>query len=142
MNRFKSASLMAILGLCLVVVFLVAGCGGKSKGAPTNVNCIDNIKWEVAPEAMLTKFDCTVGKHGGQPALIFTVEVVNATDKPQRFRVNIFLEDMDKGAGHMVPRKGKPPVLGPGNPGTVKIPFIGVDQKSKDILVMVKTATY
>ena len=140
MNRFKSASVMAILGLCLVAAFLSAGCGGK--GAPQNVNCPGKIKWEVAPEAMLTQFDCELGKHGGQPALIFKVEVVNATDKPQRFRVNIFLEDMDKGAGHMVPRKGKPPVLGPGNPGAVKIPFIGVDKESKKILVMVKTATY
>ena len=140
MNRFKSASLMVIIGLCLAVAFMLSGCGGK--GAPQKVDCPAKIKWDVTPEAVITQFGCALGKVEGQPALIFTVEVVNATDKPQRFRVSILLEDMDKGAGHIVPLKGKPPVLGPGNPGTVKIPFIGVDKESKKILVMVKTASY
>jgi hypothetical protein len=46
---------------------------------------------------------------------------------------------MDKAAGHLVPRKGKPPVLEPGKSASVKIPFIGTDQESKKILVVVKT---
>jgi hypothetical protein len=46
---------------------------------------------------------------------------------------------MDKAAGHLVPRKGKPPVLQPGKGATVKIPFIGTDKESKQILVVVKT---
>jgi hypothetical protein len=46
---------------------------------------------------------------------------------------------MDKAAGHLVPRKGKPPVLQPGQSAVVKIPFIGTDKESKKILVIVKT---
>jgi hypothetical protein len=46
---------------------------------------------------------------------------------------------MDKAAGHLVPRKGNPPVLEPGKGETVKIPFIGTGQESKKILVIVKT---
>ena len=65
--------------------------------------------------------------------------LMNPTDKPLRYRINIFLEDMDKAAGHLVPRKGKPPVLEPGKAATVKIPFIGTDKESKKILVIVKT---
>ena len=64
---------------------------------------------------------------------------MNPTDKPLRYRINIFLEDMDKAAGHLVPRKGKPPVLEPGKSASVKIPFIGTDKESKKILVIVKT---
>ena len=41
--------------------------------------------------------------------------------------------------GHLVPRKGNPPVLEPGKGATVTIPFIGTDQESKKILVIVKT---
>ena len=63
------------------------------------------------------------------------------SDQPQRYRVNIFLEDMDKAFGHLVPRKGSPPVLEAGKSATVKIPFIGTDKESKKILVMVKTVS-
>jgi hypothetical protein len=63
----------------------------------------------------------------------------NVSDTALRYRINIFLEDMDKAAGHLVPRKGKPPVLEPGKSASVKIPFIGTDKESKEILVIVKT---
>ncbi len=92
-------------------------------------------------EAKLTQFDCALGESGGQPALIFTVGLENASDKPQRYRINIFLEDMDKAFGHLVPRKGSPPVLEPGKSESVKIPFIGTDKESKKILVIVKTVS-
>jgi len=137
MKLMKNASMRAVLVLCLVVAFGLIGCAGK--GAPEKANCDANITWQVAPEAKLNQFDCDVGIHGGQPSLIFTVGVENATDKPLRYRVNIYLEDMDKAAGHLVPRKGKPPVLQSGKAATVKIPFIGTGKESKQILVIVKT---
>jgi len=51
----------------------------------------------------------------------------------------IFLDDMDKANGHLVPRTGKPPVIEPGKGQTVKIPFMGTDKFSKKILVVVRT---
>jgi hypothetical protein len=78
-----------------------------------------------------------VGEHGGYPSLIFTVSLENPTEAPLRYRLNIWLEDMSKAAGHYVPRKGKPPVVEPGKSTTVKIPFIKTDKLSKDILVVV-----
>ena len=137
MKRLKNASLMSVLVVCVIGTFWLVGCAGK--GAPEKTNCDAKISWEVAKEAKLTQFDCALGESGGQPALIFTVGLENASDKPQRYRVNIFLEDMDKGFGHLVPRKGSPPVLEPGKSETVKIPFIGTDKETKKILVIVKT---
>jgi hypothetical protein len=61
------------------------------------------------------------------------------TDQPYRYRVNIFLEDMNKAAGHYVPRKGKPPAVNPGKTATVKIPFIGTDKMPKKVSVIVTT---
>ena len=139
MKRLKNASLMSVLVVCLIGTFWLVGCAGR--GAPEKTNCDAKISWEVAKEAKLTQFDCELGKSGGQPALIFTVGLENASDKSQRYRINIFLEDMDKGFGHLVPRKGSPPVLEAGKSATVKIPFIGTDKESKKILVMVKTVS-
>ncbi len=133
----KKASMTIVLVLCLVGMFWLIGCAGR--GAPEKTNCDASITWQVAKEAKLTQFDCAVGMHGGQPSLIFTVGLENPTAKPLRYRVNIFLEDMDKAAGYLVPRKGKPAVVQPGKGATVKIPFIGTDRESKKILVIVKT---
>lgn len=137
MKRMKHASLMSILMVCLVGTFWLIGCAGK--GAPEKANCNAKISWEVVKEAKLTQFDCALGTHGGQTSLIFNVGIENTSNTALRYRVNIFLEDMDKAAGHLVPRKGKPPVLEPGKSASVKIPFIGTDQESKKILVVVKT---
>jgi len=137
MNRFKHAPMISVLILLLMGTFWQVGWAGE--GAPEKTNCDAEIAWEVVKEAKLTQFDCALGEHGGQPALIFTVGLINPTDKPLRYRVNIFLEDMDKAAGHLVPRKGKPPQIAPGEAATVKIPFIGTDKESKKILVVVNT---
>jgi len=137
MNRFKHAPMISVLILLLMGTFWQVGWAGE--GAPEKTNCDAEIAWEVVKEAKLTQFDCALGEHGGQPALIFTVGIMNPTDKPLRYRVNIFLEDMDKAAGHLVPRKGKPPVVEPGKAATVKIPFIGTGNESKKILVVVNT---
>ncbi len=128
---------MSVLILGLMGMFWKVGWAGES--APEKTNCDAEITWEVAAEAKLTQFDCALGEHGGQPALIFTAGLINPTDKPLRYRINIFLEDMDKAAGHLVPRKGKPPEIAPGEAATVKIPFIGTDKESKKVLVVVRT---
>ena len=137
MKRLKHAPMMSVLILLLIGTFWQVGWAGE--GAPEMTNCDAEIAWEVVKEAKLTQFDCALGEHGGQPALIFSVGIMNPMDKPLRYRINVFLEDMDKAAGHLVPRKGKPPVLEPGKAATVKIPFIGTDKASKKILVVVKT---
>ena len=106
MNRSRILTLTAALAICLVLTFGFWGCASKA-GAPEVVNCPASISWEVAPEAQLTQFDCAMGTHGGQASLIFTVAVMNTTDKPLRYRVNIFLEDMDKAQGSLMPRQGQ-----------------------------------
>ena len=133
----KLKKVIPILILCLAMGVWLTGCAGK--GAPEKTNCDARIKWDVTDQAKLTQFDCAVGKHGSQPSLIFTIGIENPTEQPYRYRVNVFLEDMDKAAGHYVPRKGKPPVVNPGKTSTVKIPFIGTDKMSKKVSVMVRT---
>ena len=139
MKQMKNASMTTVLVVCVIGAFWLFGCAGK--GTPEKTNCDAKIRWEIAKEAKLTQFDCALGTHGGQPSLIFNIGLENITDKALRYRINIFLEDMDKAAGHLVPRKrkGMPPVVDPGKSATVKIPFIGTNKESKKILVIVKT---
>ena len=137
MKKMKKA--IPILVLCLALGVWLTGCASSGKGKPETVNCDAKIHWSVTEQVQLTNFGCVLGKHGGQDSLIFTVGLMNPTEKPLRYRVNIFLEDMDKAAGHYVPRKGKPPVVAAGKSATVKIPFIGTKERSKKISVMVTT---
>ena len=138
MDRLRISSMTAALGICLVLTFGFYGCASNGS-APEVVNCPASISWEVVPEAKLTQFDCAMGTHGGQTSLIFNVGLMNVTQKPHRYRVNVFLEDMDKAVGALVPRKGKPPVIAPGKEAKIKMPFIGTDAQSKKIMVLVKT---
>ncbi len=137
MKKMKKA--IPILVLCLALGVWLAGCASSGKGKPETVNCDAKIHWSVTEQAKLTNFGCVLDKHGGQDSLIFTVGLMNPTEKPLRYRVNVFLEDMDKAAGHYVPRKGKPPVIAPGKSANIKIPFIGTKERSKKISVMVTT---
>ena len=142
--RWKHPVGRCIIFLALVgTVLSLAACASSSSSTPppANVKAVQcdasNIIWEVAPEAEIVNFACALGEHGGEPSLIFNVGVKNVSDKDLRFRINIFLLDMDKAAGHLVPRKGKPPVLKSGAEETVKIPFIKTTAVSKKIQVIV-----
>jgi hypothetical protein len=122
-KRFAGRPSGVLAGLWLLLA--VAGCAG---GPPANVKRVTcpaaTIKWDVTKSAEIAEFGCEMGKKGMDPALIFTVGIKNVAEQPQRFRVNIFLLDLDKAAGHLVPRKGKPPQVEPGETKTVAIPFI------------------
>jgi hypothetical protein len=137
MTRLQKVSLALPVLLSLL---LLIGCA--SMGKPSNVSEVmcsaKDITWEVSKDAKVSNFACKVDKFGMDPALIFTMDLTNAADKAKRFRVNIFLEDMDKAAGHLVPRKGKPPVVEPGQTASVKIPFLKTEMLSDKILVVVK----
>jgi hypothetical protein len=138
MKRFNGFfPTLLVLALFMAGTLFFAGCATTGK-PPANVQCAADIEWDLAPEVEVTQFECKLGEYKKKPSLLFSVGIKNVTDKPLRYRVNIFLLDLDKAAGHLVPRKGKPPVLGPGKSKVVKIPFIKTTTPSKKILVRVK----
>lgn len=134
--RPTKKSVPCVLVALFIAMGLALGCAtGQSARSPSE----PRIAMDVAPEAEITAFDSVLGTHQKDPALIFTVGIQNVSNQPMRYRLNIFFLDMDKGAGALVPRTGKPPVVEPGRTETVKVPFIKTDKESKDILVVVKT---
>lgn len=124
-----------------VLSALLVWCGCATAQPPANVKMIDctgaKIQWEVATEAEIVHFACALGMHEGDPSLIYTIKLKNAADKAHRFRVAVFLQDMSKAVAYLVPTKGKPPQLAPGEEATIKIPFMKTTVMSKKTLVRV-----
>jgi len=138
MKRLKHASMMAVLILCLMGTFFQVGWAGE--GAPEKINCDAEIAWDVVKEAKLTQFDCALGESGGQPALIFTVGLENASDKPQRYRVNLFM-DNGKAVGGLIPRTTKEGLVEPGQSKSFDYPVIDMPLSPKTMTLIIKTAS-
>lgn len=124
-----------------VLSTLLIWCGCASAPPPSNVKMIDcpgaKIQWEVAPEAEIVHFACALGIHEGDPSLIYTIQLKNVSDTAHRFRLMVHLLDMNKAVAYLVPTKGKPPQLAPGEETTIKIPFMKTTAMSKKTLVRV-----
>jgi hypothetical protein len=118
MNRFQH--LVGLLGItALLTCLIVAGCAGPKPKAGEVFPCASDSKIEktIAPEAELTDFSCVLKKWEGSDTLHFNVTLKNISDQPQRYRVNIFL-DNGKAVGGLIPTQnqwkgwsspGKPP---------------------------------
>jgi hypothetical protein len=131
---------VAVAGLAVLSALLIwSGCA--TAPPPANVKMVEcigsKIQWEVAPEAEIVSFACAFGTHAGDPSLIYTVKLKNKAAKAYRFRLGIYLLDMDKAVAYLVPTKGKPPQLAPGEEAIVKIPFMKTTVMSKRTLVRV-----
>jgi entry exclusion lipoprotein TrbK len=132
-------------GALLVLTAVLIGLffSGCATAPPPNVKSntcqIEKIAWEVAPQAEITAFSCARGQHGGEDSLIFTAGLKNVCQQPTRFRLTIFLDEMDKAVAYLVPTSGKPPVLAPGADATVKIPFMKHTVMPGKIQVLVTT---
>jgi hypothetical protein len=135
--RKKSGIMILVFGTLALLITLGHA---ETKYAPEGkVICPADITWNVASEAAVSLFSCATGEFKGNPAVIFKVGVKNSSDKAQRFRVQIFLLDEGKAVGHLVPRKGKPPVLQSGQEKEVTFPVIKASQLPKRLEVVIKT---
>ena len=135
--RKKSRIVILLFGA--LALLLATGCAGTKYVPKGKVTCPANITWNVVPQADITSFSCTVAEFKKKPAVIFKVGVKNISDKAQRFRVQIYLLEEGKAVGHLVPRKGKPPVLKPGQEKVVTCPVIKATQLPKKLEVVIKT---
>ena len=132
--------LLALMGLAMTGAVTVQA---KEAKAPDYFAAApkDKLFYSVTPEAELVDFACYFAKYKKQDSLFFYVTVKNISKEPQRFRVNIFL-DNGKAVGGLVPRKGKPPVLKPGAQATVKYPVQGMNAKASSVTIYVKKASF
>jgi hypothetical protein len=126
--------------VALLVCLGLAGCAGKTLKPGEVSPCVPEAKLEktIAPEAALDDFSCVLKKWEGIDTLHFLVAVKNVSDKPQRFRVHIFL-DNGKAVGGLIPRTTKEGLVKPGESGSFEYPVPGMVCLPKSITLMVKT---
>ena len=139
MKRFQHV--VRILGIIAVLACLVCvGCAGPKPKPGEVFPCAADSKIEksIAPEAELADFSCVLKEWNGSDTLHFNVAVKNVSDQPQRYRVNIFL-DNGKAVGGLIPRKTKKGLVQPGETASFVYPVKGMDRGPKSLTVMVKT---
>ena len=103
----------------VIAAAVVLGLGGgewtTAKAADAVFECAPDgkIEREVSANAQLEEFSCFFKQWEGKNTLHFKVGVKNISDKPQRYRVNIFL-DNGKAVGGLIPEKTKNGLVKPG----------------------------
>ncbi len=126
-----------------VFALLVSGCATKrltASNAPETFPCAaeDKVMKEIAPEAELAEFSCSFKKWEGVETLHFNVAVKNVSQQPQRYKVNIFL-DNGKAVGGLIPRKTKKGLVNPGDTASFVYPVKETDIQPKELLVKIRT---
>ncbi len=119
---------------------LGAGVGTTANAAEGEFACAQEgkISKEISPEAELEGFSCFFKRWDGAKALHFKVAVKNVSDKPQRFKVRIFL-DNGKAVGGLLPRKTKKGLMKPGQTAAFTYPVKGVTDKPGSIELYITT---
>lgn len=128
----------------VVAVVVVLGLGGgswmKANAAEEVFDCAPQgkIEKEISSNAQLEEFSCFYKKWEGKYTLHFKVGVKNVSNKPQRYRVNIFL-DNGKAVGGLIPRKTKKGLLKPGATASFVYPVGNMTSKPAAISLVIKS---
>lgn len=130
------------MGVMLAATGLVFAGSGQilaDSGSETFA-CVSKAKLDqtIAPQAQLEDFSCSLQKWKGEKVLHFHVRIKNVSEKPQRFRVNIFL-DNGKAVGGLIPRKTKKGLVKPGASASFVYPVRGMTGKPKAVTLLIKT---
>ncbi len=138
MKREKRFGSFCVLFWVAVVLCLSSGAGVKAQAAEETVACAGQIDKEISPEAQLVSLDCFFKKWEGVNTLHFKVSLKNVSDKPQRYRVNIFM-DNGKAVGGLIPRKTKKGLIKPDQTVSFVYPVKNMTEKAGIIDLRITT---
>ncbi|MCB2193458.1 MAG: hypothetical protein KQI62_17925 [Deltaproteobacteria bacterium] len=143
--RVTKVMLMGLLAAMTTLALTLGGCATMkeemAKPAPVKkVACAVQGKMvrAVAPEAKLVGLECMHKMYDGKQSLAVKVSLKNVSSEPQRFRVNIFL-DNDKAVGGLIPRKTKKGLVKPGATASFTYFFKGQSTPPIGMTLIVKT---
>ena len=142
----KSPGVAALLVAVIAAACLFfTGCAGKGYTpgtAPDSFPCVPESKLEkdIVPEAALENLSCYFKNYEGKDTLHLKVAVKNVSDKPQRYRVNIFM-DNGKAVGGLIPRTTKKGLVEQGQSMSFDYPVVDMPQSPKTMTLIIKTAS-
>jgi hypothetical protein len=136
--KHSQSLLMPILLACTLALTGVVATPAASAG----LSCAEagSIDAQVVDEAEVVGFDCSFKDYKGVKSLHFDVKLKNVSSADQRYRVNLFM-DNGKAVGGLLPRKGKPPVIKPGEEASFTYPIQGMAEKAGSVTLLVKTVS-
>ena len=143
MNQIKFLLIVVVFVMAATGV-LMSGCAGPKSQPDTSLapdQCVspDNLEQDIVSVAQLEAFTCSFKKWEGVETLHMKVVIKNISDTPQRFRVNIFL-DNGKAVGGLIPRRLKDGLVEPGQTGSFVYPVKDMPQKPKEIFLVIGTS--
>jgi hypothetical protein len=97
------------------------------------------LNLDIAPQAQLAGLTCSFKKFEGVDTLHMKVAVKNISNQPQRYRINIFL-DNSKAMGGLIPRSLKDGLVQPGQTVSFEYPFLQMTDKPKEVFLRVTTS--
>lgn len=139
MLRFQRVvTIMALLAILAGLVWV--GCAGPQPAPGEVFPCAadSRIDKTIAPEAELAGLSCVMKTWEGHDTLHFNVAVKNISDQPQRYKVNIFL-DNGKAVGGLIPPDTKKGLVAPGQTASFEYPVVGMGYAPKSVELMIKT---
>jgi len=107
------------------LIFSYSFCGAVSVKKTGEDN--PAVMYDVVSSAQITKVSYYLDKFKGRETVHFEVGVKNISSEPKRFKLKVFISD-GPGAAYYYPRKGKPPVLKPGESYMKPLPMVFFDR--------------
>ena len=140
MNAFQRTFLVSTLAVGMALLWGVAYMPAMASDRPGTFPCVaeGSLEKDISPEAALVELSCFMKKWEGSETLHFKVTLKNVSDKPQRFRVNLFL-DNGKAVGGLIPRKTKKGLVKPGAEAGFTYPVGGMSCKPKSLIIRIST---
>ncbi len=137
-----SQSLLTLILLVALTGYATSSSMAAPPVASSGLSCAEagSIDAQVTAEAEVVSIDCSFKDYKGVKSLHFDVKIKNVSSADQRYRVNLFL-DNDKAVGGLLPRKGKPPVVKPGEEASFSYPIQGMAEKAGKVTLLVKTVS-
>lgn len=138
-HRSRGFSIGPFFFLAACVLVLTLGSGQSI--AQDTFSCVtgDKMEKEISPGAELAEFACFFDRYEGKEVLHFKVGVKNTGDTPQRFRINIFL-DNGKAVGGLLPRTTKGGLVEPDKTASFVYPVTGMTEKPESVMVRVSVS--